>query len=122
VFKPNKNLQKGQAILEMIFSWWLLLIVIKGLFYLFIFLWMKLWSEHNLHESIICNESQKNYLFCKRDFENNFKKGQFLFKTKDVKWKKTLKSNLATVKVQDFLGFTHTFQKKIYFVSKNQKL
>lgn len=121
MFTSNKDLQNGQAILEMIFSWWLFLIVLKGLFCLFIFLWMKLWSEHNLHESIICKESQKSHFFCKRDFENNFKKGQFLFKTKEVTWKKTLKLNLALVKVQDFLGFTHTFQKKIYFTSKKPK-
>ena len=108
------NTQKGQATIESVFSTALILVAFKFTFYLLIIFWMKLWSNFNLHESLICRESQKSDIACRTLFHKHFKRGQFLFKIEKILWNKTLNSQSATLTTQDFLGRQHTYTKKVF--------
>lgn len=105
--------QKGQAVLESLFTGSLIIAALNFTFYLIVFFWMKLWAAHNLHESLICRESRKPARTCEILFHKKFKQGQFLFKVQKIVWKKTLTHQLADIVIKDILGLQYTITKKI---------
>lgn len=109
----HENRQNGQILIESLASVILILGSFNFTFYLIVFFWMKLWSEHNLYESLICRESRQSHQSCKQFFMSNFKKGQFLFKVKNIVWKKSAGLQSATINVQDVTGRQYQFTRKL---------
>lgn len=108
-----KDFEIGQVIIESVIGTTLLLIILKAIFYLLVILWMKVWVDHSLHESLICRESYNTTANCKKLFHKNVKSGQFLFKVINVKWVKKAATQNVELKVIDFLGLEHTFSKEL---------
>lgn len=102
--------QKGQVLIEFIFSFILLIKFIIFLITLIYYFLAKLWISHHLHNSLICISSEHSIAYCKSKYQEKI--------IKNLPWGKLKKFNI--IKTKNFINgkIVFTLAKKIYILEK----